>query len=362
MSCCFIVVLFLFPFGINLFWVLALHYYHGWYKQEVSHCHGNSDLAVGNTWTLLVCSIGDITATIGQGKFCWCLSFEKCMKLRGRGISHVRCLCLLFIVACLFCGLCPSVGTSWLNVTAFALALGSSSWAAFTLWLPARWVLTGGQFHSRAWLTTTTVVVVVVVCVSAQCLHDGAERPERPLAFRASWWSPLLPMMPFGRLCLLIGALVDLLIKGDPQFQVLRSLPARRGRLQGALGAGGNFLAVSGIVAVGGSVWCFTVCSVRVAGGGGGVVTDAVHRLWPTERKRQFPLSCGRGGGGGEVLLHHQVKVVWHGLLLCDWQVGWPLRSQRVWRRGSLIFTFLWWITVRIWFTQRALHDLFESG
>lgn len=266
--------------------------------------------------------------------------------------------CLLFVVVCSLCALCPSVGTGWLNVTGFALASGSSSWAAFTFGLLASWVLTVGQFNSRARLTTT---VVVVVCVSTQCLHDGAECPEWPLAFRASCWSPLLPMMPLGLLCLLIGALVDLLIEGDPQFEVLRCLPARRGWLQSTLGTGGNFLAVGGIIGVGGSIWCFTVYGIRVAGGGGGVVTDAVHRLWPAERKCQLPLNGGGRGGGGEVLPHYHIKVVWHRLLLCDWQVGRPLRPKCVWGRGYLIFTFLWWITIWIRFTQRALHDLFES-
>lgn len=286
---------------------------------------------------------------------------QKCVKKvnRYKFLMFTASFWLLFVVVSSLCALCPSKGTNWLNITGFALAPGSSSWAAFTLWLPARWVLTGGQFNSRAWLTTT--VVVVVVCVSAQCLHDGAKCPEWPLAFRTSCWSPLLPMMPFGLfglLCLLIGALVDLFVEGDPQFEVLRRLPARRGWLQGALGAGGNFLAVCGVVEVGRGVWCFTVCSLRVARGGGGVVTDTVHRLWPAERKRQLLLSCG-GGRGGEVLPNHQVKVVWDGLLLCYWQVGWSIRS--VWDWGSLIFTFFWWITIRIWFTQRALHDLFES-
>lgn len=270
-------------------------------------------------------------------------------------------LWLLFVVVCSLCALCPLTGTNWLNDTGFALAPGSSSWAAFTFRLPARRVLTGWWFNGRAWLTTT--VVVVVVCVSAQCLHDGAKSPEGPLAFWTSCWSPLLPMMPFGLfglLCLLIGALVDLLVEGDPQFEVLRCLPARRGRLQGALGAGGNFLTICRVREVAGSIRRFTFCSFRVARGGGGVVTHTIHWLWPTERERQLLLSCG-GRRGGEVLLHHQVQMVWDWLLLRDWQVGWPIRSRCVWDCGPLVFTFFWWITVWIWFTQRALHDLFES-
>lgn len=271
-------------------------------------------------------------------------------------------LWLLLLVVCSLCALCPFTGTHWLNDTGFALAPGSSSWAAFTFRLPARRVLTGGWFNSRAWLAST-VVVVVVVCVSAQRLHDGAKSSERPLAFRTSCWSPLLPMMPlglFGLLCLLIGALVDLLVEGDPQFEVLRCLPARRGRLQGALGAGGNFLTVCRVMEVARSIRRFTFCSFRVARCGGGVVTDTIHRLGPAERERQLLLSCG-GWRGGEVLPHHQIKVVWDWLLLRDWQVGWPIRSHCVWDCGSLVFTFFWRITIWIRFTQGALHDLFES-